>query len=133
MHCLQVWNGEYISHLERPSGAKLLVGGVILISHDERFITTVSNELWVCNEGKVQKYYGDVTSYKVGAGFVEPHKQEIHWLPSPFLAAAIDCEQLEGEALDSSPCMSSYHEIVGRAVGGRERKKRGVLDVMACY
>ncbi|KIO23186.1 hypothetical protein M407DRAFT_215302 [Tulasnella calospora MUT 4182] len=47
MHALQVWNG-----------------GVILISHDERFITTVSNELWICNDGKVQKYYGDVTSYK---------------------------------------------------------------------
>lgn len=43
-----------------------LLGGVILISHDERFITSVSRELWVCGDGKVSKYYGDVTSYKVG-------------------------------------------------------------------
>ncbi|KAG9014784.1 hypothetical protein FRB94_010631 [Tulasnella sp. JGI-2019a] len=47
MHALNTWNG-----------------GVILISHDERFITSVSKELWVCGDGKVQKYYGDVTSYK---------------------------------------------------------------------
>ncbi|KAG8900986.1 hypothetical protein FRB99_005646 [Tulasnella sp. 403] len=47
MHALSAWNG-----------------GVILISHDERFITNVSKELWVCGDGKVSKYYGDVTSYK---------------------------------------------------------------------
>ncbi|KAG8959136.1 hypothetical protein FRC03_008399 [Tulasnella sp. 419] len=39
-------------------------GGVILISHDERFITSVSNELWVCGDGTVTKYMGDVTAYK---------------------------------------------------------------------
>ncbi|QRV91315.1 ABC transporter [Ceratobasidium sp. AG-Ba] len=47
MNALQSWNG-----------------GVILISHDERFITTVSNELWVCGDGKVAKYKGDVQAYK---------------------------------------------------------------------
>ncbi|CUA73680.1 ATP-binding cassette, sub-family F, member 3 [Rhizoctonia solani] len=47
MNALQSWNG-----------------GVILISHDERFITTVSNELWVCGDGKVVKYKGDVQAYK---------------------------------------------------------------------
>ncbi|KDQ17743.1 hypothetical protein BOTBODRAFT_53272 [Botryobasidium botryosum FD-172 SS1] len=39
-------------------------GGVILISHDERFITTVSQELWVCGDGTVRKYKGDVQAYK---------------------------------------------------------------------
>ncbi|KAG8801063.1 hypothetical protein FRB91_010051 [Serendipita sp. 411] len=39
-------------------------GGVIVISHDERFLTTVSKELWVCAEGSVQKYGGDVQAYK---------------------------------------------------------------------
>lgn len=34
-------------------------------SHDERFITNTSNQLWVCAEGKVTKYMGDVESYKV--------------------------------------------------------------------
>lgn len=58
-------------------------GGVIVISHDERFITTVAKEvsallptfffswysnpvqLWVCGDGTVTKFHGDVQSYKV--------------------------------------------------------------------
>lgn len=58
-------------------------GGVIIISHDERFITTVAKEvwkfdpwrlscstksfgkLWVCGDGTVTKFKGDVQSYKV--------------------------------------------------------------------
>lgn len=39
-------------------------GGVIVISHDERFLTTVSKELWVCADGSVYKYKGDVQAYK---------------------------------------------------------------------
>ncbi|KAJ7785647.1 P-loop containing nucleoside triphosphate hydrolase protein [Mycena metata] len=39
-------------------------GGVIIISHDERFITTVAKELWVCGDGTVFKFKGDVQSYK---------------------------------------------------------------------
>ncbi|CAK5264977.1 unnamed protein product [Mycena citricolor] len=47
MSALQVWNG-----------------GVIIISHDERFITKVAHELWVCGNGTVSKFRGDVQSYK---------------------------------------------------------------------
>ncbi|KIM84750.1 hypothetical protein PILCRDRAFT_818360 [Piloderma croceum F 1598] len=39
-------------------------GGVIIISHDERFITTVAEELWVCGDGTVSKFKGDVQMYK---------------------------------------------------------------------
>ncbi|SRR5260221_13144546 len=58
-------------------------GGVILISHDERFITKAASEvsmtrgkvhvvhdlvsfrqLWVCADSTVKKYYGDVQEYK---------------------------------------------------------------------
>ncbi|KAL1688038.1 P-loop containing nucleoside triphosphate hydrolase protein [Schizophyllum commune] len=39
-------------------------GGVIIISHDERFITKVAKELWVCGDGTVTKFMGDVQSYK---------------------------------------------------------------------
>ncbi|KAJ7239013.1 P-loop containing nucleoside triphosphate hydrolase protein [Mycena haematopus] len=39
-------------------------GGVIIISHDERFITSVAKELWVCGDGTVAKFRGDVQSYK---------------------------------------------------------------------
>lgn len=79
IHALSIWNG-----------------GVILISHDERFITTVASEvchyvpfscrfqrrvvfvccccsllteilsqLWVCADGSVSKFMGDVQAYKV--------------------------------------------------------------------
>ncbi|TFY73327.1 hypothetical protein EWM64_g10685 [Hericium alpestre] len=47
MHALSTWNG-----------------GVIIISHDERFITTVAKELWVCGDGAVTKFKGDVQAYK---------------------------------------------------------------------
>jgi len=47
MHALSIWNG-----------------GVIIISHDERFITSVASELWVCVGGKVEKFRGDVQAYK---------------------------------------------------------------------
>ena len=40
-------------------------GGVIVISHDERFITTVAKELWVCADGSFTKFKGDVQAYKV--------------------------------------------------------------------
>ncbi len=39
-------------------------GGVISISHDERFINATANELWVLNDGKVEKFYGSVAAYK---------------------------------------------------------------------
>jgi len=39
-------------------------GGVIVISHDERFITSVAQELWVCGDGTVYKFKGDVEAYK---------------------------------------------------------------------
>ncbi|PFH54687.1 hypothetical protein AMATHDRAFT_52423 [Amanita thiersii Skay4041] len=47
MDALQKWNG-----------------GVIIISHDERFITAVAKELWVCGEKTVTQFKGDVQSYK---------------------------------------------------------------------
>ncbi|KAJ9124540.1 hypothetical protein QFC24_003332 [Naganishia onofrii] len=43
---------------------KVFKGGVISVSHDERFITNTSNQLWVCSEGKVTKFMGDITAYK---------------------------------------------------------------------
>ncbi|KAN0101050.1 P-loop containing nucleoside triphosphate hydrolase protein [Tylopilus felleus] len=39
-------------------------GGVIIISHDERFITNVAKELCVCADGTVSKFKGDVQAYK---------------------------------------------------------------------
>ncbi|GAA5973896.1 hypothetical protein JCM21900_005920 [Sporobolomyces salmonicolor] len=39
-------------------------GGVIVISHDSTFLHTVCDQLWVCGDQKVEKFYGDVTEYK---------------------------------------------------------------------
>lgn len=68
------------------SALKKWNGGVIIISHDERFITTVANQanklftdtkrgaltyyelqLWVCGDGTVKNYKGDVQSYKASS------------------------------------------------------------------
>ncbi|KIY63247.1 P-loop containing nucleoside triphosphate hydrolase protein [Cylindrobasidium torrendii FP15055 ss-10] len=46
------------------SALEQFTGGVIIISHDERFITTVAKQLWVCADGTVKKFAGDVKSYK---------------------------------------------------------------------
>ncbi|GAA5957232.1 hypothetical protein JCM8115_006923 [Rhodotorula mucilaginosa] len=47
MDALNVWNG-----------------GVLVISHDSTFINSVCKELWVCADGKAEKFYGDVEKYK---------------------------------------------------------------------
>ena len=39
-------------------------GGVIVISHDERFINNACDELWTCNDGRVEKFHGSVAAYK---------------------------------------------------------------------
>jgi len=39
-------------------------GGVILISHDERLLTAVCNELWEVRDGRVSVYQGDFNDYK---------------------------------------------------------------------
>lgn len=39
-------------------------GGILAISHDETFIRKACNQLWICAEGKLTKYLGDVEDYK---------------------------------------------------------------------
>ncbi|KAI9473505.1 MAG: P-loop containing nucleoside triphosphate hydrolase protein [Benjaminiella poitrasii] len=39
-------------------------GGVIIVSHDERFINTVCNEIWICEGGKLKKFSGTIKDYK---------------------------------------------------------------------
>jgi ATPase subunit of ABC transporter with duplicated ATPase domains len=36
---------------------KIWHGGVILISHDERFINNVCKQLWVCADGTLSKWW----------------------------------------------------------------------------
>lgn len=39
-------------------------GGLVLVSHDERLITSVCDELWVVHGGSVRRHDGDFNSYK---------------------------------------------------------------------
>ena len=40
-------------------------GGVVMVSHDERFIDSVCTEMWICAEGKVTKFAGEgIKEYK---------------------------------------------------------------------
>ncbi|XP_053164338.1 ATP-binding cassette sub-family F member 3 isoform X2 [Hemicordylus capensis] len=39
-------------------------GGLILVSHDERFIRLVCQELWVCGDGSVQRIEGGFDEYR---------------------------------------------------------------------
>ena len=39
-------------------------GGVVLVSHDERLISLVCNEMWVVGDGGVEKWEGDFEEYK---------------------------------------------------------------------
>ncbi|CAG8770467.1 17024_t:CDS:2 [Gigaspora margarita] len=56
---------EPTNHLDMDSidaltnALKEFKGGVILVSHDERFIDSVCTEIWVCESGKVRKFEGD--------------------------------------------------------------------------
>ena len=39
-------------------------GGVVLVSHDERLIRMVCQELWVCSRGKVYALEGGLDEYR---------------------------------------------------------------------
>ncbi len=39
-------------------------GGLVLVSHDFRLLSQVAKEIWVCDEGKIQRWQGDILSYK---------------------------------------------------------------------
>ncbi|OAF65181.1 hypothetical protein A3Q56_07115 [Intoshia linei] len=39
-------------------------GGLMLVSHDFRLISQVAQEIWVCENGNIKKWDGDILSYK---------------------------------------------------------------------
>lgn len=50
-------------------------GGVIVVSHDERFINNCLKEMWVCDNGTVYKFDGNVSEYK--RVIVESNKRKL--------------------------------------------------------
>lgn len=61
---------EPTNHLDLETIDSLIValgsfaGGVILVSHDQHFIESVSDEIWVVGEGKVAKFKGEFKDYR---------------------------------------------------------------------
>lgn len=43
---------------------KNFAGGVVVISHDQHFITSVCNEIWVIKDKRVVPFDGSFTDYK---------------------------------------------------------------------
>jgi ATP-binding cassette, subfamily F, member 3 len=39
-------------------------GGVLMVSHDVTMLQMVCNSLWVCDDGVVEQFPGDITAYK---------------------------------------------------------------------
>jgi len=39
-------------------------GGVVLVSHDFRLISQVTNQIWLCDNKKIEPWKGDIKSYK---------------------------------------------------------------------
>lgn len=39
-------------------------GGVLMVSHDVTMLQNVCTSLWVCDDGHVEKFDGDVNAYK---------------------------------------------------------------------
>jgi len=39
-------------------------GGVVLVSHDFRLISQVTNQIWLCDKKQVKPWKGDINSYK---------------------------------------------------------------------
>ena len=68
---------------------------MIVISHDERFITTVAKELWVCADGSFTKFKGDVQAYKVR----EDMTLCLNIADYSFSSES-HCQQCQGKALD---------------------------------
>jgi ATP-binding cassette subfamily F protein 2 len=43
---------------------KAFDGGVVLVSHDFRLISQVTNEIWLCDKKKITPWKGDIKTYK---------------------------------------------------------------------
>lgn len=61
---------EPTNHLDMEAIGALITalqkftGGVLVISHDQYFISQVCNEIWVVNDQTVRSFPGDIQQYK---------------------------------------------------------------------
>ena len=50
-------------------------GGIVIVSHDEKFLDAVCNEVWVCQDGRLGKFEGQVG---VQDGIVRQYKKSLN-------------------------------------------------------
>jgi ATP-binding cassette, subfamily F, member 3 len=50
-------------------------GGIVIVSHDERFLDSVCNEVWVCEGGSLHRFEGRVGD---GDGVVRQYKKSLN-------------------------------------------------------
>lgn len=66
LSCTQYINGNYAC----CEGGDILicscicVAGMLVISHDQHFIQSVCNEIWVVGDGRVKQFNGSFEDYK---------------------------------------------------------------------
>ena len=53
-------------------------GGVVLVSHDQYFLTCVAKELWYIEDCKIKQFDGDLEEYKKIALKKTPVAQDFH-------------------------------------------------------
>ena len=39
-------------------------GGIVVVSHDQHFVSSVCEEIWVIKKGRLKKFPGDFTEYR---------------------------------------------------------------------
>lgn len=49
---------------------KAFNGGVVLVSHDFRLIDKMADEIWKCENGKIEKWQGTIQEYKNALKYV---------------------------------------------------------------
>ena len=53
-------------------------GGLVLVSHDMRLISQVAKEIWICDKKKVERYQGDILTFKLAAKKAQRKKLDQH-------------------------------------------------------
>lgn len=64
-------------------------GGLVLVSHDMRLISQVAKEIWICDHKKIEKYGGDILSFKMDMR----HQMGLHAEQKPKLRGDASVQQ----------------------------------------
>ncbi len=51
--------------IKLTSSSAVSIGGLLVVSHDQYFVSKTCNELWVVEEGKASRFEGTFDDYKL--------------------------------------------------------------------